>query len=137
MPVLFGVGILLLLLFFVKDMGRPAVLLAALCAALSPAFSYYSRFYIQEMLFVFFIAGIRRIALAIFRATVLGLVRRRGNFRRLDRSPRKKRPSSSSRAAAAALVSDPPRRRKQKERRPPPAQIPFSHIVLALGRLPS
>jgi uncharacterized protein (TIGR03663 family) len=57
LPVLFGVGIILLLLVFVKDMGRPAVLLAGLCASLSPAFSYYSRFYIQEMIFVFFCLG--------------------------------------------------------------------------------
>ena len=35
LPVLFGVGMILLLLIFVKDLGRPAVLLAGLCAALS------------------------------------------------------------------------------------------------------
>jgi len=57
MPVLFGLGILLLFLFFTKDLGRPAVLAAAMCAAFSPAFAYYSRFYIQEIPFVFFILG--------------------------------------------------------------------------------
>lgn len=57
LPVLFGVGIILLLLVFVKDMGRSAVLLAGLCAALSPVFAYYSRIYIQEMMFVFFCLG--------------------------------------------------------------------------------
>jgi len=57
LPVLFGLGILLSFLFFAKDIGRPAVLAAAICAALSPAFAYYSRFYIQEIPFVFFILG--------------------------------------------------------------------------------
>jgi len=57
LPALFGAGILLLLLLFVKGMGRTAVLFAGLFAALSPAMVYYSRFYIQETLFVFFILG--------------------------------------------------------------------------------
>jgi uncharacterized protein (TIGR03663 family) len=57
LPVLFGLGLIPLLLLFGKDIGRPAVLFAGLFAALSPAFAYYSRFYIQETLFVFFIAG--------------------------------------------------------------------------------
>lgn len=57
LPVLFGVGIILLLLIFLKDLGRLAVLAVGLCAALSPSFSYYSRFYIQEIPFVFFIVG--------------------------------------------------------------------------------
>ncbi|MGA2587669.1 MAG: flippase activity-associated protein Agl23 [Candidatus Aminicenantales bacterium] len=57
LPVLFGLGLIPLLVLFGKDIGRPAVLFAGLFAALSPAFAYYSRFYIQETLFVFFIAG--------------------------------------------------------------------------------
>ena len=57
LPALFGAGFLLLLLLFVKGMGRTAVLFAGLFAALSPAMVYYSRFYIQEMLFVFFVLG--------------------------------------------------------------------------------
>jgi uncharacterized protein (TIGR03663 family) len=51
------VGLILLLLFFVKDLGQTAVLFSGLFIALSPAFSYYSRFYIQETLFVFFVTG--------------------------------------------------------------------------------
>ena len=53
-PALFGIGLLLLFLFLKRELGRPAVLLGALFAALSPALTYYSRFYIQESLFVFF-----------------------------------------------------------------------------------
>jgi len=57
-PAIFGLGIILLLLLFAQGMSRPAVLAAGLFAALSPAFSYYSRFYIQETLFVFFVLGL-------------------------------------------------------------------------------
>ncbi len=58
LPALFGAAILLLLLLLVKGMGRTAVLFAGLFAAISPAMVYYSRFYIQEMLFVFFVLGL-------------------------------------------------------------------------------
>lgn len=53
-PVLFGTG-LLLLLFLIRDgIGRPAALIAGLLTAISPAMVYYSRYYVQEMLLVFF-----------------------------------------------------------------------------------
>ena len=53
--VLFGVG-LVLLLFLVSDgLGRNAALAAALLTAVSPVMVYYSRDYIHETLFVFFI----------------------------------------------------------------------------------
>lgn len=56
-PVLFGTG-LILLLYLVRDgLGGPAALGAALLAAVSPAMVFYSRFYIQEMLLVFFTFG--------------------------------------------------------------------------------
>ena len=58
LPALFGAAILLLLLLLVKGMGRTAVFFASLFAAISPAMVYYSRFYIQEMLFVFFVLGL-------------------------------------------------------------------------------
>lgn len=55
LPVLFGVG-LVLLLFLVSDaLGRNATLAAAFLTALSPIMVYYSRDYIHETLFVFFI----------------------------------------------------------------------------------
>ena len=56
-PALFGAALLFLMLLFTKDMGRTAVLFAGLFAAVSPAMVYYSRFYIQEMLFAFFVLG--------------------------------------------------------------------------------
>ena len=52
-PVLFGVGLVLLLPLAADGLGRVPALLAALLTALSPAMVFYSRYYIQEMLLVF------------------------------------------------------------------------------------
>jgi len=57
LPAIFGAALVLLLLLFGQSLGRTACLFAGLFIALSPAFTYYSRFYIQETLFVFFIMG--------------------------------------------------------------------------------
>ncbi len=54
-PALFGVAFLALLLIVRNDLGRGAVLIAGVLAAVSPVMTYYSRFFIQESLFVFFI----------------------------------------------------------------------------------
>jgi uncharacterized protein (TIGR03663 family) len=56
-PAVFGAALILLLLPLARDVGRPAVAAGALLLAISPAFTYYSRFYIQEMLFVSFALG--------------------------------------------------------------------------------
>ncbi len=56
-PAVFGVGILLLLLLLQGRLSREALIFAALFTAISPAMVYFSRFYIQEMLLVFFLAG--------------------------------------------------------------------------------
>ena len=53
-PALFGIGLLILFLLLKRGLGWQAVLGAAFLAALSPALTYFSRFYIQESLFVFF-----------------------------------------------------------------------------------
>ncbi|MFC1492935.1 flippase activity-associated protein Agl23 [candidate division KSB1 bacterium] len=53
-PVVFGMLLIILLLFLAGGIGRPAVLGAALLTAMSPAMVFYSRYYIHEMLFVFF-----------------------------------------------------------------------------------
>ncbi len=57
-PALFGAGTLLLFLLLSGGMTRAAIALAAVFAALSPASVYYERFYIQESLLVFFLAGL-------------------------------------------------------------------------------
>jgi uncharacterized protein (TIGR03663 family) len=64
--VAFGVALILLLLFFTRALARPAVLWAALFTALSPAMVFYSRYYIHEMLLVFFTA---LVILAVWRYT--------------------------------------------------------------------
>lgn len=56
-PVLFSVGLISLLWFFRDTLGPSAALWAALFCAVSPAMSFYSRYYIQEMLLIFFTFG--------------------------------------------------------------------------------
>ncbi|MBM4087295.1 MAG: TIGR03663 family protein, partial [Planctomycetes bacterium] len=53
-PVLFGVGLIVLVLLVGDGLGRPAAACAAALTAISPAMVFYSRYYIQEMLLVFF-----------------------------------------------------------------------------------
>jgi uncharacterized protein (TIGR03663 family) len=57
LPALFGWGLIALFLLLAKPLGRGAAAGAAVFAALSPALTYYSRFYIQETLFAFFAWG--------------------------------------------------------------------------------
>ncbi|MCX6874169.1 MAG: TIGR03663 family protein [Verrucomicrobia bacterium] len=61
-PVLFGVGLILLLLPLRRDSGSVVMVSAAVLIAVSPAMVYYSRYYIQEMLLVAF-AGLALCAL--------------------------------------------------------------------------
>jgi uncharacterized protein (TIGR03663 family) len=53
-PVIFGIGLILLLPLVNDGLGRGGVLWAALFTAVSPAFAFYSRYYIHEMPLVFF-----------------------------------------------------------------------------------
>ena len=53
-PVLFGVGLVLLLVPLRTGLGPWAGIYAALLLTLSPAFVFYSRYFIQETLLVFF-----------------------------------------------------------------------------------
>jgi uncharacterized protein (TIGR03663 family) len=55
-PVAFGAGLILLLLLFFDGLGRHATTWAALFIAISPAMVFYSRYFIHEMLLVFFTA---------------------------------------------------------------------------------
>ena len=52
--VLFGVGLILLLPLVADGLGRKATVWAALFTAVSPAMVFYSRYYIHEVLLVFF-----------------------------------------------------------------------------------
>ena len=53
-PVVFGAGLIVLLLLVADGIGRPAALVAGALSAISPALVFYSRYYIQETLLVFF-----------------------------------------------------------------------------------
>lgn len=55
-PVLAGVGLILLILPLRRDLGNAASLAAAVLLAVSPAMVFYGRYYIQEMSLVFFAA---------------------------------------------------------------------------------
>ncbi len=55
-PVAFGVGLILLSLLLADGLGRGPMLCAGALTALSPAMVFYSRYYIHEMLLVFFTA---------------------------------------------------------------------------------
>lgn len=53
-PALFGVGLIVLLWTLRSSLGVTAVVCMSLLAAISPPLAYYSRYYIQESLLVFF-----------------------------------------------------------------------------------
>lgn len=52
-PIVFGVGLMLLTLVLRKDLGKSATLWTMLLMAVSPAFVFYSRYYIHEMVLIF------------------------------------------------------------------------------------
>ena len=56
-PVIFGVGLILLLILVKDGLGWEGVIWGGILTAVSPAMVYYSQFYIQEMLLVFFTFG--------------------------------------------------------------------------------
>ncbi|MCC6796443.1 MAG: TIGR03663 family protein [Candidatus Hydrogenedentes bacterium] len=56
-PVIFGAALVLLLWPLRHALGTRATFIAALFTAISPAMVFYSRYYIQEMLLVFFAFG--------------------------------------------------------------------------------
>jgi uncharacterized protein (TIGR03663 family) len=53
-PVVLGAGLIVLLFLVADGLGRGPVIWAGLLAALSPAMVFYSRYYVQETLLVFF-----------------------------------------------------------------------------------
>jgi len=57
-PVFFGLLLVLMPLLLIKGIGKPAAVIAAGLTAISPAFVFYSRYYIHEMLLVCFTFGV-------------------------------------------------------------------------------
>lgn len=82
-PVFFGVLLVLMPLLLADALGGAVVLLAAAFTAISPAFVFYSRYYIHEMLLVCFTFGIiacayryartRKVVWALLTGVFLGL----------------------------------------------------------------
>lgn len=56
-PAFFGAALILFFPLLASGLGRPAAAAGALLAAISPALTYFGRFYIQESLFVWFAVG--------------------------------------------------------------------------------
>jgi uncharacterized protein (TIGR03663 family) len=57
-PVFFGLLLVLMPLLLLDGLGRPATIAAVVMTAVSPAFVFYSRYYIHEMLLVCFSFGV-------------------------------------------------------------------------------
>lgn len=57
-PLVFGIGLILLLLAAGNTLGKTEAACAALLTAVSPFMVYFSRYYIMEVLFVFFTFGL-------------------------------------------------------------------------------
>lgn len=83
-PVFFGFLLVLMPLLLIKHIGKPAAVVAAGLTAISPAFVFYSRYYIHEMLLVCFTFAVivsgyryaksRRIGWAICTGVFVGLM---------------------------------------------------------------
>jgi len=67
-PALFGVGVVWLMLCLRRQLGNFGSLAAAAMAAVSPGFLFFSRYFIHEILFVFFTLG-TIVALLLYRET--------------------------------------------------------------------
>ncbi len=65
-PVIFGLGTVALVLYLRRYVGTIAALTAAALLAVSPGAVYYSRYFIHEMMFVFFTVGIVVAALKFY-----------------------------------------------------------------------
>ena len=72
LPALFGVGLVFLSWCIVAPISRNAALWAALLTAVSHGLTYYSRYYVQEISFVFFAAALIACGYHYFRTRHLG-----------------------------------------------------------------
>jgi uncharacterized protein (TIGR03663 family) len=104
-PVLFGAG-LVLLLWLVRDgLGRWPMIVAALLTAISPAMTFYSRYYIQEMLLVFFTFGVIAAGWRYTRSPSVGWALLLGAFAGLTYATKETWVLSFGAAAVALAVS--------------------------------
>src|SRR5262249_11793062 len=69
---LIGIALIPVLALVRDGLGKRAVLLAALLLAISPAFVFYSRYFIQEILLVFFTLGVIASSWRYYRSRKIG-----------------------------------------------------------------
>jgi uncharacterized protein (TIGR03663 family) len=79
-PVLFGAGMIALFALFAGELGWGAVLAAGVLAAVSPGLVYYSRYYVQEALFLCFSVGMAGCAWRLWRNPSVGWALATGAF---------------------------------------------------------
>lgn len=130
-PALFGAGTIFLFALLGRSIGAWPVALAAVLAAISSALTYYSRFYIQEAIFVFFVLAFLialgryarrpRIASAIWAGAMAGLAYATKETSIIVL------PSAVLACAAAAWAA--------REGRDPPEALPRIRAVHALAAL--
>lgn len=137
--VLFGIGLILLLPLVADGLGPRAGLCAALLIAVSPAMVFYSRYYIHEMLLVFFsllaiaacwrylqsggrLTRKRKVAWALLAGMALGLMQ----------ATKETFIFSIAAAAVALAVNEFWRRRIDATAIPAPLKFKFSHFAVAI-----
>ena len=81
-PVLFGVGLILIFGLMVDGLGRGGTVWAALAAAISPAMVFYSRYYIHA----FFALESETVAMEVGKPAEQGKLAKRGNVNRNKRT---------------------------------------------------
>jgi uncharacterized protein (TIGR03663 family) len=131
--VAFGVGLILLLLPLARDLGKAETLWAALLTALSPAMVFYSRYYIHEMLLVFFTALTLVAAWRYTRAKTLGWCLLAGAGLGLMYATKETFVFAAFSMAAAAGCTAAWTRWMQRERIDFRSYLNFKHIAAALG----
>jgi uncharacterized protein (TIGR03663 family) len=131
-PAVFGAGIILLLLLFGGGMTRTAALFAGLLFTLSPAFSYYSRFYIQEMLFVFFLVAFMGAIWRYYLRPGIGWAAAAGFFAGMAHATKETAAVMFAVIGAAAVIAF---TLKKNDSSPRPGKIKFwpSHLFVALA----
>jgi uncharacterized protein (TIGR03663 family) len=132
-PVLFGTGIILLFLLFLPDSGYAAVLFAGLYAALSPALVYYSRFYIQEMVFVFFVVGWLGALWRYHRRPAAGWAAAAGFFGGMMFATKETSVIILAASGAALILAKAVQKKEASADRPKTSRIRVRHLVLGFG----
>jgi uncharacterized protein (TIGR03663 family) len=139
-PACFGIGTVLLLLLFTPIVGRKTVLGSALGLSVSPVMVYFSRFYIQETLLLFFLAA----ALAFLWRYLLrpswGWAAATGLFCGMMYATKETSVIAFGSIAAALIFAYLMRAKREKESaqidprsRKANPRFPWAHLVLGIG----